>query len=408
MLLKIWKFFSSSLILAVVAMIVLGIVFGTFAPLWFVRIFTTFNTIFSALLSFVVPLLILALITAAIAETSSGAGKMLVWTVILAYVSTVLAGSFTFLVSHLTFPKLVTVHVGGNGAMAGVLPKEALAPYFTFAFPPVMDTMSALLLSFMIGLAIIKFDMPVLKGATIELKNVVMLVIEKAILPLLPIYIFGIFMKMMVAGEMKMVTEVYLKIIAVMIVLFLVVLLIQYLVAAWVSKRNAFTLMRAMFPAFLTALASSSSAATLPVTLRCAEKMGAKKNVVNFVIPMCANIHLSGAAVRTVAIAIATMLMWQVPYTIPQVIGFIFVFSVTVLAAPGVPGGVIMASVGIIEAMLHFNPEMIAVTVTLCIALDSIGTAVNVCGDGALMMIVDRIVNCESAVPYEQSASVKN
>ncbi len=388
----IFRFFSTRLIWAVVVMIILGVVFGLFMPISHVRIFTTFNAIFSAILSFIIPLLILSLVTAAIAETGHGAGKMLLWTVVLAYVSTVLAGMFTYVVSDITFPKLVTLHVGAGGAMEGVLPAEALAPYFQFAFPPVMDTMSALLLSFILGLAMLRYEMPVLRGAVVELRNVVMMMIEKVVLPLLPIYIFGVFMKMTVAGEMKMVTQVYIKVIGVMVILFLVVLLFQYLIAGWVSHRNPFRLMKHMFPAFMTALASSSSAATLPVTLRCAEKMGAKQNVVNFVIPMCANIHLSGAAIRTVAITIATMLMWQVPFTLPQYMGFIMLFSITVLAAPGIPGGVIMASVGIIQAMLGFNSEMIALTITLCIALDSIGTAVNVCGDGALMMIVDRIM----------------
>lgn len=389
-LINIWKFFSTHLIWAVVAMILLGVLAGTCVPVEVVRIFTSFNAIFSSLLSFVVPLLILALVTAAIAETSGNAGKMLVWTIVLAYVSTILSGFFAYGVSAISFPHLIHYNVGTD---TSTLPTANFSPYFTFHFPPVMDTMSALLLSFMLGLAILKFEMPVIKQAVFELRNVVMMVISKVILPLLPIYIFGMFMKMTAAGEMRMVTHVYLKVILVMIGLFIVVLALQYLIAGWVSRRNPWNLFKTMFPAFMTALASSSSAATLPVTLRCAAKMGAKENVVNFVIPMCANIHLSGAAVRTVALTIATMLMYQMPFTLTQYIGFIFIFSITVLAAPGVPGGVIMAAVGMIEAMLGFTDEMIAITVTLSIALDSIGTAVNVCGDGALMMIIDRITD---------------
>lgn len=388
-LLKIWRFFSGNLIVAVVTMIALGIAFGLFAPLWFVRIFTTFNAVFSSLLSFTVPLLILALVTVAIADTGNGAGKMLVITVLLAYASTVLAGMFTYGVSDIVFPKIVTMNAETGSSFGGAVPAEDLAPYFTFSFPPIMDTMSALLLSFMFGLAILKFKMPVIKGLVTELRDVVMMIITKVVLPLLPVYIFGMFMKMQVSGEMKMVTHVYLKVIVVMVILFIDVLLAQYAIAGLVSRRNPFKLLKIMFPALITALASSSSAATLPVTLRCAEKMGARKNVVDFVIPMCANIHLSGAAVRTVAITVSTMLMFGVPYTTMQFLGFIMIFSITVLAAPGVPGGVIMAAVGMIEVMLGFSPDMIAITVSLSIALDSLGTAVNVCGDGALMMIVD-------------------
>ncbi|MCQ2333232.1 MAG: dicarboxylate/amino acid:cation symporter [Paludibacteraceae bacterium] len=393
---RIVHFFSSNLIWAVVIMIVLGIIVGQFAPLGFVRIFTTFNAIFSSFLSFIVPLLILALVTAAIADTQAGAGKMLVSTIVLAYASTVLAGVFTYGVSDFAFPRLITFRIDGANVMDGILPASQLEPYFKFTFPPFMDTMSALLLSFLLGLTIIKYEMPILKGAVKELKLVVMSAIEKVILPLLPIYIFGVFLKMTVAGEMEMITHVYLKVIGIMILLMIVVLLLQYCIAGLVSHKNPFRMLTTMFPALMTALASSSSAATLPITLRCADKMGAQKNVVDFVIPMCANIHLSGAAVRTVALAIATMITYQIPYSTPQIIGFIFLFSIAVLAAPGIPGGVIMAAVGMIEAMLGFTPEMIAIIVTLSIALDSIGTAVNVCGDGALMMIVNTIMNGKS------------
>ncbi len=389
LLLNTWKFFTKNLIIAVVAMIVLGIVFGTFVPLEVVRIFTTFNGIFSSLLSFTVPLLILALVTVAIAETDRGAGKMLVLTVVLAYVSTVIAGMFTYGVSDIVFPRIISMNVDSAGAMDGVVPEDDIKPYFLFTFPPIMDTMSALLLSFMCGLAILKFNMPVIKGLVTELRDVVMMIITKVVLPLLPIYIFGMFMKIEFSGEMKMITHIYSKVILVMLILFIVVLLGQYFIAGIVSHKNPFKMLKLMFPALITALASSSSAATLPVTLRCAEKFGARKNVVNFVIPMCANIHLSGAAVRTVAITVATMLMFDVPFTTLQYLGFILIFSITVLAAPGIPGGVIMAAVGMIEAMLGFSEEMIAITVTLSITLDSLGTAVNVCGDGALMMLVD-------------------
>lgn len=390
---KIWRFLSSHLLVAVCVMVVLGIVSGMWMPVELVRVFTTFNGVFSALLSFVVPLLILALVTSAIAETSNGAGRMLIWTIVLAYASTVLAGLFSFGVSDWLFPKIVSADAACGDNMEGVLSQEALAPYFDFAFPPIMDTMSALLLSFMLGMAMLKFAMPVLKGAVLELKNVVMLVINRVVIPLLPIYIYGLFAKMTASGEISMLAHVYVKVIGVMLVMFVVVLMIQYVVAGWVSHKNPFVLMQQMFPAFMMALASSSSAATLPVTMRCAEKMGAKKNVVDFVIPMCANVHLSGAAIRTLAIVVATMLMWNVPYSFPQIVGFILLFSITVLAAPGIPGGVIVAAVGMIETMLHFTPEMMALTVTLSIALDSPGTAVNVCGDGALMMIMDKIVD---------------
>lgn len=394
MLKRVFQFFKKNLLATVALAVVLGIALGQFMPHWFVRIFTTFDGLFSSLLAFTVPLLILALITSAIVETDKGVGKMLIWTLVLSYVSTVIAGLFTYGVSDLIFPVMLdeqldsTVDFVGGASSAGTLD-----PYFTIAFPPLMDTMSALLLSFILGFAIIKYNHHSIKSGVIELKDVVMMIINSIILPLLPIYIFGMFLKMTVSGEMGMVIEVYSKVILVMIGLFIVWLLIQYVVAGIIAKRNPFKALRTMSPALFTALASSSSAATLPVTLRCANKMGVRRNVVDFVIPMCANIHLSGASIRTVALAVATMLMYGVPYNFPLYFTFIMIFSITVLAAPGIPGGVIMAAAGMIQSMLGFSDPMIAIMITLSIALDSLGTAVNVTGDGALMMIVDKVTS---------------
>lgn len=403
---KLLRYIANNLLLQVLIMIALGIAIGQFAPVWLVRIFVSFNEVFASILSFVVPLLILALVTAAIADTGKGAGKMLIWTLALAYVSTVLAGIFTYGVSDWVFPKLIETRVGEGQLTTSNTIASQLVPFVDIKFPPIMDVMSALLLSFILGLTILKYEMPIFKGAINELRNVIMHVLNRLVIPLLPLYIFGVFLKITVAGEIKMLTDVYLKVILVMLGLLAMVLLIQYSIAGIVTRRNPFRLLGKMFPALMTALASSSSAATLPVTLRCAESMGAKPNVVNFVIPMCANIHLSGAAVRTITLAVSTMIMFNVPYTLLQFIGFIFVFSVTVVAAPGIPGGVIMVILGMLEAMLGFNHEMLAIMVTLSIALDSIGTAVNVCGDGALMMIVDRIMGKETGSVTEHKTDI--
>lgn len=404
---KLLRYIANNLLLQVLIMIALGIAIGQFAPVWLVRIFVSFNEVFASILSFVVPLLILALVTAAIADTGKGAGKMLIWTLALAYVSTVLAGIFTYGVSDWVFPKLIETRVGEGQLTTSNEIASQLVPFVDIKFPPLMDVMSALLLSFILGLTILKYEMPIFKGAINELRNVIMHVLNRLVIPLLPLYIFGVFLKITVAGEIKMLTDVYLKVILVMLGLLAMVLLIQYSIAGIVTRRNPFRLLGKMFPALMTALASSSSAATLPVTLRCAESMGAKPNVVNFVIPMCANIHLSGAAVRTITLAVSTMIMFNVPYTLLQFIGFIFVFSVTVVAAPGIPGGVIMVILGMLEAMLGFNHEMLAIMVTLSIALDSIGTAVNVCGDGALMMIVDKIMGKEIAKPAQPAKPIQ-
>lgn len=405
---RILNFFKKNLLATVALAVALGIALGQFMPLWFVRIFITFDGLFSSLLAFTVPLLILALITSAIVETDKGVGKMLIWTLSLSYVSTVIAGLFTFGVSDLVFPMIINEQVDSTVALAEGVSSAALVPYFKIDFPPLMDTMSALLLSFILGFAILKYNHHSIKSGVIELKDVVMMIINSIILPLLPIYIFGMFLKMTVSGEMNMVIKVYSKVILVMIVLFIVWLLIQYIIAGIIAKRNPFKSLRTMFPALFTALASSSSAATLPVTLRCANKMGVRPNVVNFVIPMCANIHLSGASIRTVALAVATMLMYGVTYNFSLYFVFIMIFSITVLAAPGIPGGVIMAAAGMIQSMLGFTDPMIAIMITLSIALDSLGTAVNVTGDGALMLIVNKVTAEDAGDDSLKAAGVEN
>ncbi len=395
---KYLKSFLKSLMGQVILAVILGIVLGNYAPIWFVRIFTTFNVLFSSVLSFSVPLLILALITGAIADTDKGAGKMLIWTLALSYISTVLAGIFTYFISDFTFPQIITMHTEDVSAVEGMLPPEALAPYFKIDFPPVMDTMSALLLSFILGFAILKYNHRSIKSGVIELKDVVMMIICNIVLPLLPWYILGVFMKMTINGEMNLVVNVYLKVILVMLAMFIVWLAIQYTIAGIVAKRNPLKCFVKMLPALVTALASSSSAATLPVTLKCAAKMNVRQNVIDFVIPMCANIHLSGASVRTISLAIATMIMYQMDYNFGLYLPFIFIFSITVLAAPGIPGGVIMAAVGLLQSMLGFSEPMLAIMITLSIALDSFGTGVNVVGDGALMLIIDKVTRPKKVI----------
>lgn len=396
--------FHISLIWLMLIAVALGIFVGNFASISLVRVMVTFNAFFSSLLAFIVPLLVLALVTAAISETTSGAGKMLVWTIALAYVSTILAGLFGYGAGSFLFPDMVasgkTTENPVNEEVMGMF-----TPYFELYFPPVMDTMSALVLAFMLGIGVVKFKLETIGKLVSELRNIIMMVISGLVIPLLPIYIFGVFMKMTKTGEMKLILSVYWKICVMIMLLLTILIVIQYLIAGWIAKKNPFKMLYSMFPALFTALASSSSAATLPITLSCARKMGASDNVVNFVIPMCANVHLSGASLRTVGLAVATMLMFDLPFNFLTMLGFILIFSITVLAAPGVPGGVIFAAVGLLKAMLGFTEPMIAIMISLNVALDSLGTAVNVTGDGALMMIIDGIMKRKKDADNEPPAA---
>ncbi|MBQ0008633.1 MAG: cation:dicarboxylase symporter family transporter [bacterium] len=379
-----------SLIWQVLIAITIAIPLGMYvAPVWLVRVFNVFNAVFSQVISFIVPLLVLSLVTPAITETKNGAGKMLILTLAIAYASTVIVAFISYFSSNALFP----LFVHPFDSEIPLVDKSAFIPSVVVKFPPFMDVMSALLLSFIVGLCCLKLNATTVTNFFLEFRDIVMMTISKAIVPLLPIYVFGNFLYMSKTGEIAAIGRNFVGVIAFIIVLSIVWLLVQYSIAGLIAKRNPFKMIKVMFPAFVTALASASSAATLPVSLAQAHKMNVKNNVADFVIPMCANIHLSGASLRTLALAVAVMIIYNVPFDITMFTTFIFVFSITVVAAPGIPGGVIMSSIGLLTSILGFTEPMLAIIVPLSIALDNIGTAVNVTGDGAVMVIVDKLMD---------------
>ena len=185
--------------------------------------------------------------------------------------------------------------------------------------------------------------------------------------------------------------NVFVAIIAVIFVMHVVWLLLQYTAAGLLTRRNPLRLLYNMMPAYFTALGTSSSAATIPVTLRQTQKNGVSEDVSGFVVPLCATIHLSGSCLKIVACAVALMHLSAMPYTTGQFIGFILMLGVMMVAAPGVPGGAIMAALGVLNTMLGFDEAMQAIMIALYITMDSFGTACNVTGDGAIALIVDKI-----------------
>lgn len=372
--------------------IVLGVVVGTFSPDWLVRLALTFNGIFSEFLNFAIPLIILGLVTVAIADIGKGAGKMLLVTVLIAYGSTILAGVLSYFTGAFTFPHLIdpsaVVDISDNGAK--------LSPFFTVSIPPLMGVMTALILAFVLGLGLAFMDSSYLKNAMKDFSEIVVKTINVAIIPLLPIYIFGIFLNMTHVGQVFSILTVFIKIIGVIFVLHIFMLLLQFCIAGGFAKKNPLKLLWTMLPAYMTALGTQSSAATIPVTLEQAKKNGVSPNIAGFTVPLCATIHLSGSTLKIVACALALMMMEGMPFDFPMFLGFIFMLGVTMVAAPGVPGGAIMAALGVLEMMLGFDSEAQALMIALYIAMDSFGTACNVTGDGAIAMIVDHFLGPEN------------
>jgi len=368
--------------------IALGIALGHIFTLPWVRIFATFNSIFGQFLGFIIPLIILGLVTPAIADIGKGAGKLLLITVGIAYADTVVAAILSYATGSTFFPSLI-----GNGSqtLETVEKSAEILPYFTINIPATIDVMSALVLSFIVGLGIAYGGHTVLRGATNEMKAIIVGVIERVIIPLLPVYIFGIFLNMTFSGDVMRMMTVFAKIIVVIFALHIFVLLYQYLIAGAIVRKNPFRLLANMFPAYLTALGTSSSAATIPVALKQTRKNGVSEGVAGFVIPLCATVHLSGSAMKITACAFTIALLEGLPTDFPLFLHFIMVLAIFMVAAPGVPGGAIMASLAPLGSILGFGENEQALMIALYIAMDSFGTACNVTGDGAIALVVDKL-----------------
>lgn len=375
-----------SLLARVVAAIVLGVVCGWVLPVWAVRLSLTFNALFGAFLNFMIPLLIFGLVAPGIADLGRGAGRLLALTAALAYAFTLFSGFGTYLVGRALFPALV------DGASAA-LPEAAAAlrPYFTVEMPPAMEVMTALVLAFVVGLGMAYAGARSLKAGLDELRAIVERTIGGVIVPLLPLYIFGIFLQMTRSGQVAGVVALFLKLVAVIFALSVVLLVVQFCAAGLAARRNPFRMLRTMLPAYATALGTQSSAATIPVTLAQTQRLGVERSVASFVVPLCATIHLSGSMLKITACALAVAMTAGLDVSAPRFAEFILLLSVTMVAAPGVPGGAIMAALGLLESVLGFDETLCGLMIATYIAMDSFGTATNVTGDGAVAAIVDAV-----------------
>ena len=371
----------------IIIAIAAGIGAGMFCPGWAVRIFLTFNGIFSQFLGFAIPLIILGLVTVAIADIGKSAGKMLIVTVLISYFSTILAGTISYLTGASLFPSMI----GSGSSLNEISSAAELAPYFSVDIPPLMSVMTTLVLAFMIGLGLAFQKSDSLKNVAHDFQDIVTRTIRSAIIPVLPLYIFGIFLNMTYVGQVFMILSVFIKIIGIIFLIHIGMLILQFCIAGGVSRKNPFRLLWTMMPAYFTALGTQSSAATIPVTLEQCRKNGVSDDIAGFTVPLCATIHMSGSMLKIVACALALMIMNGEAYDFSTFIGFIMMLGITMVAAPGVPGGAIMASLGLLQSILGFDQEAQALMIALYIAMDSFGTACNVTGDGAIAVIIDNM-----------------
>ena len=377
--------------------IILGILIGQFLPEDICRIVVTLSGLFSSFLKFVIPLMILAYVTMGIADLSQGAGKLLLITVALAYGSTLIAGTASFLVSINLFPSFMSADALDQIAATA---DASLSPYFSISLQAILDTLSAVALAFILGLCLSS-----MRGKQIgnslyngmaEFSKIIDKVLHTVIIPLLPLYICGTFVDMTKSGKTFAILSILWKVFLVVIVMHLICILIQFVIAGTVSKKNPFELIKNQVPGYTTALGTQSSAATIPVNLECAKNDGVCEQIRNFVVPLCANIHMAGSMITITACATAVCLMNQLPISLGTVIPFIMTLGVAMVASPGAPGGSIMTALPFLYMIFGAeagDPDgaICAIMVALYITQDSFGTACNVSGDNAIGVIVNTI-----------------
>ena len=365
--------------------IAVGIGVGLMAPAPVIRTLNCFSGTFGQFIRFFVPFIVLGLVAPAIAETGKGAGRLLLMTMGIAYVSTLFAGGMAFCAADVLFPRIIT------GTMDSAAQVQSFPAYFVLEIPPVMGITSALFTAFIFGLAMVRLDTPYLKRVFSEMREVVAMTISKVFLPLLPFFILAVIADLTASGKLKVIGG---SCIVIMVTAFCVtslILVVQYLVAGLVAGRNPLKALWNMLPAYLTGWGCCSSAATLPVTLRQTRKNGVDDKIADLVIPLCANVHLAGSMANMVVYTAGFVVLFGGDISIAKYVEFMAMLSVIAVASPGIPGGVVLASATIAESVLGFTPERYALVIATYMALDGMGTACNLTGDGAIALIVDRL-----------------
>lgn len=359
-----------------------------------VQLFVSFSTIFSAFLSFAIPLIIIGFIVPGIGSLAKGAGKLLGTTVGLAYISSIAAGFLAVTVAHFIYPIILK----GQQLTVFENPEESLSSgYLEFTLDPIMSVMSALILAFILGLGLTALKTKNMLELFQDFQTIIEKLLGRVIIPLLPVHIVGVFANMTLAGQVGQILAVFGKVFIMVIILHWVMLTFQYSVAGAVSKRNPFSMLKGMLPAYFTAIGTQSSAATIPVTVDSAKKVGIKGRIVDFAIPLCATIHLSGSMITITSCAVAVIYMTTGSLSFLDMIPVVLVLGIMMVAAPGVPGGAVMTAIGLLQSMLGFDDAMIALMIALYLAQDSFGTATNVTGDGAIASLTERFARAFGA-----------
>lgn len=372
--------------------ILVGIGVGLIMPRPIIQTLITASSLFSTFLKFIIPFIILAFVIDGIADLQSGASKLLGLTTGIAYLSTIGAALITYVITTRVFKLFINQGVASLENTAYPI----LEPFFTVPITPVLDVTAAIVIAFMMGLGISKLRAEG-KGEYFyhlskEFTSIIQDVLKYAIIPLLPLYIAGTFANITYSGQIVSVLKVFWKVLLVVILLHWGIMLLQFTIAGVVSKKNPFILLKNQIPAYLTAIGTQSSVATLPVNLEVAKKNGVCKQIREFVIPLGATIHLSGSITSILAFSIAILMMNGMDYGLMHMFPYILMLGITMVAAPGAPGGAVMAALPLL-AMIGISPDsaMASLIIALHITQDGFGTAANISGDNAIACIMECI-----------------
>ena len=368
--------------------IILGILVGMYLPGPVVRIFVTFSSIFSLFLNFIIPLMIVAFIGYGIASLTEGASKLIGITVAISYGSTLLAGSIAFLVASNLFPTLL-----GSAALSSVKIESGLDSYFTIPLKPLFDVTSAVVFAFILGIGITMLR-PKKQGEELfsivrDSEEVIQAVLKNIIIPLLPIHILGTFANLAYAGSIQHILVIFGKVFAVVITLHILYITALFIISGIIGKKSPLMLIKNQIPPYFTAVGTQSSAATIPVSLIAAERNGVSEQIRNFVIPLCATIHLAGSMITLTCCSTAVILILGQNPTYGSILPFILMLGIAMVAAPGAPGGAVMSALPFFYMIGITGGELQGLMIALYLTQDSFGTAANVSGDNAIAVFVD-------------------
>ncbi|WP_097028303.1 dicarboxylate/amino acid:cation symporter [Clostridium peptidivorans] len=378
--------------------VIIGLIVGLTASKGVITVIVTAKYIFGQIIFYCVPLVIIGFISPAIIKMRSNASKMLGAALAISYVSSVGAATFSAISGYSIIP-----HLSISNNAEGL--KELPEILFKLDIPPIMTVMTALVTAIIIGLATAWTNSDLVEKLFDQFQNITLSIVSRIVIPILPFFVGTTFAALAYEGGITKQLPIFLIVILIVIVGHLIWLALLYLIGGAISKKNPIEVIRHYGPAYLTAIGTMSSAATLPVSLKCAHKSKVlRKDMVDFAVPLCANIHLCGSVLTEVFFV---MTVSKVVYgTLPPVssmIQFIILLGIFAIGAPGVPGGTVMASLGLITSILGFNDSAIALVLTIFALQDSFGTACNVTGDGAITLMLTGLVERNPYFKHEET-----